>query len=63
MAEKTICGFISDIMDENAAKNNSPENDEDYESQVYREPTVHHRKPTAAATQDFIEGYRPALRF
>jgi hypothetical protein len=48
-------------MDENAAKNNSPENDEDYESQVpvYREQTVHHRKPT----QDFIEGYRPALRF
>ncbi len=44
-------------MDENAAKNNSPENDEDYESQVYREQTVHHRKPT----QDFIEGYRPAL--
>jgi hypothetical protein len=57
MAEKTVCGFISDIMDENAAKNNSPENDEDYESQVYREQTVHHRKPT----QDFIEGYRPAL--
>ncbi len=54
MAEKTVCGYISDKMNENAAKNNSPENDEDYESQVYREPTVHHRKPNAAATHDFI---------
>ncbi len=50
-------------MDENAAKNNSPENDEDYESQVYREPTVHHRKSNAEATHDFIEGYRPTLWF
>ncbi len=50
-------------MDENAAKNNSPENDEYYESQVYREQTVHHRKPNAAATQDFIEWDRPTLWF
>ncbi len=41
MAEKTICGFIADIMDENAAKNNSPENDEDNESQVYSLQRVH----------------------
>jgi hypothetical protein len=53
MAEKTICGFISDIMNENAAKNNSPENDEDYESQVYREPTVHHTKPTQDIGQPY----------
>ncbi len=40
-------------MNENAAKNNSPENDEDYESQVYREPTVHHTKPTQDIGQPY----------